>query len=214
MLQIHIFREGSDKDRPRQHRDIHTYKSKFRDFNVKLDEVGILRCEGCLKFSPIPQETRSPILLNDQHPPSKLIILNIHECNKDSSGKCTLNEFKQKFWLLCGRHIAKNIIRACVTCGKRHCKSYTTQTQLFTSVFYCWNSYLWRVFVRNIYFVENDTMHKAWVTLYTSAASRAICLGLVPNMNSASFIQSFKRFVSRYGCPDNVISDNGSNFSK
>ena len=83
-----------------------------------------MRCEGCLKCSPIPQETRSPILLNDQHPPSKLIILNIHECNKDSSGKYTLNEFKQKFWLLCGRHIAKNIIRACVTCRKRHCKSY------------------------------------------------------------------------------------------
>ena len=55
-------------------------------------------------------------------------------------------------------------------------------------------------------------MHKAWVTLYTSAASRAICLDLVPNMNSASFIRSFKRFISRYGCPDNVVSDTESNF--
>ena len=54
-------------------------------------------------------------------------------------------------------------------------------------------------------------MHKAWVTLYTSAASRAICLDLVPNMNSASFIRSFKQFISPYGCPDNVITDNGSN---
>ena len=55
-------------------------------------------------------------------------------------------------------------------------------------------------------------MHKAWVTLYTCAASRAICLDLVPKMNSASFIRSFKRFISCFGCPDNVISDNGSNF--
>ena len=55
-------------------------------------------------------------------------------------------------------------------------------------------------------------MHKAWVTLYTCAASRAICLDLVPNMNSASFIRSFKGFNSRYGCLDNVISDNRSNF--
>ena len=52
-------------------------------------------------------------------------------------------------------------------------------------------------------------MHKAWVTLYTCAASRAICLDLVPNMNSDSFIRSFKRFISCYGCPDNVISDKG-----
>ena len=55
-------------------------------------------------------------------------------------------------------------------------------------------------------------MHKAWVTLYTCAASRAICLDFVPNMNSASFIRSFKVFNSRYGCLDNVISDNRSNF--
>ena len=31
-------------------------------------------------------------------------------------------------------------------------------------------------------------------------------------MNSAYFIRSFKQFISRYGCPDNVISDNRSNF--
>ena len=31
-------------------------------------------------------------------------------------------------------------------------------------------------------------------------------------MNSASFIRSFKRFISRYGCPGNVLSDNGSIF--
>ena len=55
-------------------------------------------------------------------------------------------------------------------------------------------------------------MHKAWVTLYTCAASRAICLDLVPNMNSAFFIRWFKQFILRYSCPANVILDNGSNF--
>ena len=39
--------------------------SKFRDLYVKLDEEGILHCEERLKFAPILQETRSPILLND-----------------------------------------------------------------------------------------------------------------------------------------------------
>ena len=31
-------------------------------------------------------------------------------------------------------------------------------------------------------------------------------------MYSSFFIWSFKRFISRYGCPGNVTSDNGSNF--
>ena len=98
--------------------------SRFCDLYVKLDEEEILNCEGRLKLAPIPQETRSPILLNDKHPLSKLIILNIHESNKHSSAKYTLNEFRQKFWLLCRRRIVRNIIRVCVTCRKRHCKSY------------------------------------------------------------------------------------------
>ena len=91
--------------------DLSDHNSKFRDVNVKLDEKGILRCEGRLKFTPISQETKSPNLLNDKHPLSKLILLNIHESNKHISTKYTLNEFRQKFWLLCGRRIVRNIIR-------------------------------------------------------------------------------------------------------
>ena len=34
----------------------------------------------------------------------------------------------------------------------------------------------------------------------------------MPNLNYASFIGSFKRFISRYDGPDNVISDSRSNF--
>ena len=91
--------------------DLSDNNSKFRYVNVKLDEKGILRCEGCLKFTPILQETKSPNLLNDKHPLSKLILLNIHESNKHISTKYTLNEFREKFWLLCGRRIVRNIIR-------------------------------------------------------------------------------------------------------
>ena len=143
-----------------------------------------------------------------KHPLSKLIILNIHESNKHSSEKYTMNEFGQKFWLLCGRRIVRNITTACVTCHKRPCKSYRYPPSppltllrlndlrpLFTVII----DNLRPVFVRNIYFVVNATMNKAWVALYTCAASRAICLDLVPNMNSASFIWSFKWFISRYG---------------
>ena len=186
--------------------DLSDNNSKFRDLNIKLDEERILRCEGRLKFAPIPQETRSPILLNEKHLFSKLIILNIHKSNKYISEKYTLNKFRQKFWLLC---------------GGTYCKRYRyppspplTPLRLndLRPSFTVGIDNFGPVFVRNIYFVENDIMHKAWVTLYTCAASRAICLDLVPNMNSASFIRSFKRFILRYGCPDNVISDNGSNF--
>ena len=164
--------------------------------NVKLDEVGIIRYEGRLKFAPISQETKSPILLNDKHPLSKLVILNIHE-SKHFSAEYTLNEFRQKFWLICERHIVRNFIRACVICRKKRCNGYRyspspslTPLRLndLRPFFTVGIDNFGPAFVPNIYLVENDIVHKA----YTCAASRAIYLDLVPNMNSASFTQSFK----------------------
>ena len=106
-------------------------------------------------------------------------------------------------------------------CRKWHCKSYRyppspplTPVKLndLRPFFTAGIDNFGRVFVQNIYFVENDIMHKAWVTLCTCASSGSIFLDLVPNMNSASLSGSFKWIISRNGCPDNIISDNGSNF--
>ena len=68
--------------------DLSHKNCKFRDLNVKLNEEGILRCEGRLKYAPIWQEIKSPIFLND-------IILNIHESNKHISPKYILSKFRQ-----------------------------------------------------------------------------------------------------------------------
>ena len=69
------------------------------------------------------------------------------------------------------------------------------------------------LFVKSMFSSDSSTMHKIWVTLYTCASSRALLLDLVPSKSSSHFIKSFKRFVSRRGVPNNVISDGGSNFA-
>ena len=49
--------------------------------------------------------------------------------------------------------------------------------------------------------------------MYTCAATRATILDLVPSIDSDSFQRSFRRFISRRGCPSHVIYDPGSNFN-
>ena len=56
-----------------------------------------------------------------------------------------------------------------------------------------------------------DKMHKAWVALYTWASTRNIILNLKLSLCANSLKNSLKRFISRKGCSDNVISGNGSN---
>ena len=52
-----------------------------------------------------------------------------------------------------------------------------------------------------------------WVTLCTGSVTRAIILDLVPFIDSNSFQDSFRRFISRRSCSLHVISDPGSNFN-
>ena len=68
------------------------------------------------------------------------------------------------------------------------------------------------LFVKSIFAKDSSTLFKVWVTLYTCAGTRGVILDVVPHIHSSSLIKSFRRFVSRRGCPSVMISDNGRNF--
>ena len=59
---------------------------------------------------------------------------------------------------------------------------------------------------------EKDTAQKAYILLFTFATSCAIHLELTPDMLIPSFLRGFKRFSSKRGMPDRVISDNFKTF--
>ena len=61
--------------------------------------------------------------------------------------------------------------------------------------------------------VEEDDICKCYVTLYTCASTRGIILDLVPDTSSKQFISSFRRFIARRGCPNEMLSDNGTAFN-
>ena len=59
--------------------------------------------------------------------------------------------------------------------------------------------------VRNVYDNANNKMHKPWITLYMRAPTRNIILNLIPSLSTNSLKNNLKRFISRRGCPDNII---------
>ena len=68
------------------------------------------------------------------------------------------------------------------------------------------------LFVRSIFAKDSSSPFIAWVTLYKYAGTRGVILDVVPHIDSSSFIESFRQFVSRQCCPSVMISDNGRNF--
>ena len=72
-------------------------------------------------------------------------------------------------------------------------------------------NYAGPVFVKNIY--VSQSIYKAWIFIFTFASSRAICLELVPSCDVGKCINALRRFFSRYGVLESILSDNSTQFS-
>ena len=195
-------------------------KELKKELNVIIDKENLFRCEGRLQYAPLPYESKTPILLNEKHKLSELIVKYIHEQYKHIGLKQTLTELRQRFWIVKGRSFVRGVLRKCVVCRRFEGKTYRypvtpplTPLRLNDSRPFATTGVdnFGPVYIKNVY-NESDKIYKAWVTLYTCASSRAIILDLIPGMDAPAIIRSIRRFISRRGCPSNVISDNGKNF--
>ena len=65
-------------------------------------------------------------------------------------------------------------------------------------------------------YIKNSTgdrsSTKVYIALFTCAVVLAVHLEVVEDLSSDSFIRAFRRFVSRRGVPERLISDNAKNF--
>lgn len=191
-----------------------------KQLNIKL-ENSIYRCYGRLQNAPLSFESRSPVILSKEHKLAKLIVLYVHSTSNHVGVKQTLNEFRNRFWITQGRSFIKKVLIDCYICRKYKGKPYPYPEFAPLPEFRLNDSRPFAVvgvdlcgpiFVKNVYFDGYGGMFKTWVVLYTCAASRGIVLDVVKDQSAETFIKSFCRFVSRRGCPDEVVSDNGSNF--
>ena len=125
----------------------------------------------------------------------------------------------QKFWICQGRRTVKRVLRDCVICKwyqarpvlpppspdlpdfRINISSYSFQ---FVGL-----DFAGPLLIKS----GKDNALKAYILLFTCASSRAIHLELTPDMSIPSFIRAVKRFVSRRGMPDRVISDNFKTFN-
>ena len=191
-----------------------------RELNI-ISKNNILKCESRLKIAPIKPDAKLPILMNHNHYLAKLIVWDVHLKLKRAGCKKVLTEIRQKFWITQSRQFVRNIVRKCVICRQLCAKPYFYQEppslnelrlhdkRAFSTIAI---DNFGPLLVKKVYDIANNEMHKAWVTLYTCASTRNIILDLIPSLSVNSLKNSLKRFISRRGFPDNIISDNGSNF--
>mgnify|MGYP002804534746 CR=1 FL=1 len=67
------------------------------------------------------------------------------------------------------------------------------------------------VYVKNSSFNDRQ-LYKVYIALFTCASTRALHLQLVGKTSAATFLQAFRRFTSRRGLPNRILTDNAKTF--
>ena len=126
----------------------------------------------------------------------------------------TICHLRQKYWIPTIRQCVKSQLRKCTTCRMVNSKPYIAPDPPPLPTYRLENSPPFTVtgidfsgvlYVREKIGIES----KAYVCLFTCASTRAIHLELVHDLTEESFMQAFRRFVSRRSLPQLIISDNG-----
>ena len=199
---------------------LRNYKQLRNDLRLFTDEQGVIRCKGRLEHAPLPYESKFPIFIPKCYL-ATLIIQYYHASVLHDGVKETLNAMRTKFWIPRARAYIRSITYKCRLCkiidGKTY--SYPQAPSLPPSRLspkppfsYTGLDYAGPVYVRDIYYSSSIT-YKAWIFLFTCSSTRAVCLDLVPDYSSPTCVRGLRRFFSRRGVPESILSDNGSNFT-
>jgi hypothetical protein len=61
-------------------------------------------------------------------------------------------------------------------------------------------------------YIKGSEMRKAYISLFTSATTRAVHLEICTDMSTDKFLMALQRFVGRCGLPHTIYTDNANTF--
>ncbi|XP_070531583.1 uncharacterized protein [Ptychodera flava] len=184
-----------------------------------LDSDGILRVGGRLQRSSLPYDAKHPLLVPCRNHIATLIVRHYHiKVGRHSKGvNAVLSETRQRYWIVHGREEVKRVQYDCRLCCRRRKK---VAEQIMAPLPSHRITVPVRAFAKSG--VDNAgpfytkltrrVIAKRYLCLFTCTTSRAVHLELAYSMDTDSFRNAISRMVARRGKPEEVISDNGTNF--
>ena len=179
---------------------------------------GLLRVGGRLVEAPVRESLKHPILLPYKHHVTHLIIEHYHCMVGHMGQESVLSALREKFWIVKGRSAVRQVIKKCINCQRRKkppANQYmadlprvrvTPGRPPFTFVGV---DYFGPIEVK-----QRRSRVKRWGCLFTCLTTRAIHIEIAHTLDTDSMINALRRFVSVRGRPEEIRSDQGSNFTK
>lgn len=184
-----------------------------------IDTRGLLRVGGRLQRAHINYDEKHQLILPKDHYVTKLIIKYEHEKQLHAGTQATLNSVRESYWPIAGKQCVRKVIRKCITCFK--VKPITLKQIMSELPEYrvnpcrvfanCCVDYAGPINIKASFLRSNKTI-KSYIALFICSATKAVHLELVTDLTSECFLAALKRFMSRRGKVNTMLSDNATTF--
>ena len=224
MMQIECF--------PRTRRELELHGFVFRSSDLvaiqpTLAGDGLIRSMGRLSSMPgLTYDQRSPIIAHRKHPMTRLYVEYIHAVKQSHAAGATqlLAAVNRTFWVPQGRALARDVVRHCVECRRRLAKK-REQVMADLPEFrlpqnpneFAFQTCGMDAFGPFHVKVARSTRNvagvvKRWICIFTCTRYRCVHLEVLHDSSTDAFMSAFSRFLARRPRPEEVITDNGTNF--
>jgi len=184
-----------------------------------VDEKGVIRVGGRLRFSNAGHDVKHPMLLPRSSHLTELIIRHYHLSFLHGGSRLILSMLNQKYWILSGRAAVRRAIFACVPCTRHKAvrpqplmadlPSYRVQPHRpFSHVGMDYGG----PFLVKEHRRRNAHSVKVYLALFICMSVKAVHLEIVSDLSTDAFLAALDRFVARRGIPSNLYSDCGTNY--
>ena len=187
-----------------------------RQLGLKIDDMRILRCHGRYLNAMMSESAKCPKLLPRHKHFTHMLINEVHVHIIHAGMTHTLAQIREEYWIPQGRTKVRKILSQCLICRRYKGPSFQLphmppwpreRVSCYDPFQFVGLDYLGSINVR-----EGSELKKMWVCLFTCLTVRAIHLEWVTDLTAAQFLSCLRRFVSRHGRPELIISDNAPQF--
>lgn len=178
---------------------------------------GLLRMQSRLKKAKnMPENTKFPIILDPKHEFTDLLIDDCHRKCGHQGRETIASELRQRYWIINMGSAIRKVAWNCWHCKKARAKPCPPEmgdlpaARLEDHVQPFKNTGL--DYFGPFKVTIGRRSEKRWGAIFTCMSTRAIHLELAGDLSTDSAIMAITRFARRRGAPENVYSDNGTNF--
>ncbi len=193
--------------------------SKLIRGNPRLDDLGVMRCEGRLAGEEtLSTDAQRPIILPTEHKITDFVLQEAHDRTNCAYGSnAALGFLREKFWVPRARQALNKIRRACVTCvrtfGRARGQLEAPLPRIRLPIILSAWAHVGIDFTGHfvVHKGRGQAVWKVYVCVFTCCVSRGVHLETTKSLDVEDFLMAFDNFSNRRGRPLKVVTDCGTN---